>query len=241
MRVPSQDAVPPADGQKKTTARIPLSEAVATAAAGAAPKTINIAPAARPNAATQGAAAPAAADPTDASDKRKTSRISLDAVLGSDGNTAGDGGPKTIRLKRPSEVATVKVGLSAPVHPPMKGDTAVITTPDAPRKGSQVLAAEASEEEGAASRKRTIRVKRAAEAVRVDVAGESAAAVAEGASAEDRPHAFFVFAAVATVLVGLVLAYVLTSQVCGRNISLTQLSYGAPGLDLPWWGRINGQ
>jgi hypothetical protein len=158
-----------------------------------------------------------------------------------------DAAPKTIRLKKPSDVATVKVGQSAPATP-VKGDTSPIAgeKPD-PSKATQpiTVAAPSVSEEGSSTRRKTIRVKRpggfgrldADEVVAGDAAAEAAGSVAESGS-EDRPHVLFVVGAVAAVLVALVLIYVLAAQAFGPHVCLTELSYGSPGLDLAWPGKL---
>ncbi len=105
---------------KKETSRIPL-ELAAPSKPGISegkptepPKTIRIKPAAAPTAIKIGGPAggikPAAPVITATGDeKRKTSRISLEAAFAEEAAKPGEG-PKTIKLKRPTEAATIKVG-----------------------------------------------------------------------------------------------------------------------------------
>jgi hypothetical protein len=236
---PAESAAAP-DSQKKATSKIPLSEAVA--GPDSTVKTIRLQPA-KPGTITPPATPPNSAAGT--AEKRKTSRISLDAVLGSEGDApADDQGPKTIRLKKPSELATVKVGQSAPATP-VKGDTTAIAEGAAEsKKNTQAIPAVDEGDDSSATRRRTIRVKRAGGAGKVELGSEAPAAAASQPdleeSVEDRPHGVFIFSAVAAIVVGLVLVYVLTAQAFGPNVCLTQLSYGTPSLDLAWPGKLVG-
>jgi len=54
----------------------------------------------------------------------------------------------------------------------------------------------------------------------------------------DRAHWFFIVTGCAATIITGVLVYVLAAQVFGPNISLSELSYGAPDMELPWPGRI---
>jgi len=54
----------------------------------------------------------------------------------------------------------------------------------------------------------------------------------------DHAHWFFIVTGCAATIITGVLVYVLTAQAFGPNISLTELSYGAPDMELPWPGRI---
>lgn len=258
MRPPAPAATS-LESQKKTTARIPLSEAVpgGPVAAGGV-RTIRLKPATPPpptvaaplsraGSITPPPTPPAAAAET--ADKRKTSRISLEAVLANEaepGAAGEDRAPKTIRLKKPSEIATVKVGQSAPL-PPVKGDTTTIAEEKVePKNRTQPITPPAETDESTATRRKTIRVKRPAIGGRVELGEEGGERPAtdiarleeQSAPTEDRPNAFFILSAVAAMLVAMVLIYVLTAQAFGPNSCLTQLSYGAPGLDLAWPGKI---
>lgn len=182
------------------------------------------------------------------SEKRKTSRISLEAALAPEAPADGDA-PKTIRLKKPSEAATVRVGQSAPAT---KSDTTPVDKAEL-SKTSQIQAEEAKP----VTRRRTIRVKRPTGKRSVDV-GDQPADAPEAPAAEpgeapvvaampaapvetkDEPNGFFVFSAVAAVLIVCVTIYMFAAQAFGPNSSLTRLSYGAPELDLAWPGKLTG-
>lgn len=56
--------------------------------------------------------------------------------------------------------------------------------------------------------------------------------------AEDTAHWTFVTVSFAAVAVAFLLIYVLAAQTFGPNISLSQLSYGAYDMELPWPGKI---
>lgn len=246
----------PLDVAKRQTSRIPLETAktgdltrppVKPDESGAeAPKTIRIKPATASQ--TKTASSPGAAKAETSNleaAKRKTSRISLESAIQSPSEEAG---PKTIKLKRPSEAPTIKVAKApaaesaAPqkdesdVDEAVKGKTARLDIPD-----------EDNEPDVSPTRKKTIRVKRpsAAETGPKDVtpakgspAERAALAAANQNVGEKEPHGTFSFIAVAAIFVCIVCIYLFCSQALGPNASLTQLSYGAPGTDLPWPGKI---
>jgi len=204
---------------KKDTSKIPLDAAVATPGAGGAkkPKTIRIKPASPSDAA-------AAGPPKDA--KRETSRISLEAALGGDQDAPA--APRTIKLKRPSEAPTVKA------KPKAMSQTAQLDVP-------------ADEAVSSPTQKKTIKVKRPSEKRVVAAPSVSRAPQpAEGVAAPvvagpDSAHWSFITLAAASILVSFVLIYVLLAQTFGPSVdatSLTPLSYGAPGLDLQWPGKV---
>lgn len=229
---PPEQAAPVAP--KKQTTRIPL-EAATPPAPGEMPKTIRLKPAAF--APTVKVPPPPTVVPTPplsaltaaeaAAEKRKTSRISLEAALTPE---AGEG-PKTIRLKKPAEAGALKVS-------------------EAPKKQTTPIAKPAEEEPAAeaepadATRRKTIRVKRPIGTRGIEMGaeiarpGEEPAAGGFAPAGEDRPHWFFLASAIAASLVACVLIYNLCAQAFGPNVSLTQLSYGAPSMDLPWPGKI---
>ncbi len=190
----------------------------------------------------------------EADPKRQTSRISLDAALGGEGENKQAAGPKTIRLKRPSEVATVKIKKKPEVEDNKAGEPLNKTSEIPPPE------AEGDKDEIPQTQKKTIKVKRpsqrrAVKSVSVKRAGSEAGATepaAEGAVAaapmqavgpaaapvKDGAHWTFITASVAAIIVCCIIIYVLCAQVLGPNISLTQLSYAAPDAELPWPGRI---
>lgn len=248
-------AVPPPPGKRKTS-RIPLEGAQAGGekpeVAAMAPKTIRIKPisvdAADPASAEAPAAksgvlgAPGGAEQGDP--KRQTSRISLEAALGSEDRAGGS--PKTIRLKRPAEAGTVKVTRPDASGAPM-GKTAEI---DAPEEASD------DDSDAALTQKKTIKVKRPMQrravksvsvARRPGEGGQDADGVPMAASvgmpggaarAVDSAHWTFITFAIVSVIVSLTIIYMLAAQACGPDFSLTQLSYGLREMDLPWPGKL---
>lgn len=159
-------AVPPPS--KKATARIPLGAAEGAAAEpGISTKTIRLTPlaAARPMAiapAARPAAAPSMADAA----KRQTSRIPLEVALAEERAAAGadaPGTPKTIRIKRPAQAATVpaptaKGAVAAVEPPPLSEDQATIQK----SKTSRVDVAETQAADAAqATQRKTIKIRRA--------------------------------------------------------------------------------
>ena len=241
-------------GAKHETSRIPLEFAKGRPMVPAdRPKTILIKPgvpvpprkATQPLTVTQVPTPLSDAD-TAAAAKRKTSRIPLEAAFTAERKDAGSGagGPKTIKLKRPGEAATVKAaemaqteeGAAAPEAKagsegrPASGDTA--------RLDEQVPAA--SEEE-TPTRKKTIRVKRPSDTPGVRAAGPLPISVtsAETAVAEDEPGWVWALVNVAAIAVVAVVVWMLAAQVFGPNASLTPLSYNVNGPDLAWPGKIS--
>lgn len=169
--------------------------------------------------------------------KRQTSRISLDAVLGNEGES---GGPKTIKLKRPSS-STIRVqGMESPVATDSSRKTSSVELPSDT----------ASDDDAPATQKKTIKVKRpsARPSLRTGGSGGSAtgggsaptmfAPPAKALASADSAHWFFILTGCAATISIAVLIYVLCAQILGPNISLTELSYGAPDAELPWPGRI---
>jgi len=216
--VPAAPVAAPADPQakKKETSRIPLESAQLPKPdeQPVGPKTIRISP-----------AVPAAAQPTvrpgtlgqagaanDADPKRQTSRISLEAALGSDENQApapdkeeeddsSDASvtqKKTIKVKRPTQ-----------------------------RKGVKSVSV-------------TKRPSVAAGGTAKDGSLPAAAMSGSGAMAKplDGAHWTFITFSIVAILVTLVFIYVAASQAYGPNFSLTPLSYGAEEMELPWPGRL---
>lgn len=222
-------------GSKRETSKIPLESATAPSVA---PKTIKIAT--PPSARTS----PIAIGSTGGPDlKRQTSRISLEAALGSEGEDKAKG-PKTIRLKRPSEAPTVRVQ-KAPTADAEGGGLSVTSEIEVPQEAADTPD----------TQKKTIKVKRPSQrrsvksvsvkrsADDVDVAPATATPIAASiaqpaATTTDSVHWTFITGAIAAIIVICVTIYVLCAQVLGPNISLTQLAYGAPDAELPWPGRI---
>lgn len=185
--------------------------------------------------------------PAPLEDKGKTSRISLEAAVPpQEGAEKPDGGPKTIRLKRPSEIATVRVSQrpkiattadEAPLDEDL-GKTARLeeTTPKV----------ETSEDGETPTRRKTIRVKRPSRGA--GVKGVSGVSVARGGAKAVRakmpipvapePNWFFSVCTIFAILVTGTAIYVLAAQAFGRNLSLTELSWGQPEMNLPFYGKI---
>ncbi|MFO7871911.1 MAG: hypothetical protein R6V03_10840 [Kiritimatiellia bacterium] len=251
----------PKSSAKKETSKIPLDIAralnkqepeageEAKEQTAGEPKTVRLQPKAQQKAGAQPPSAQAQKAPAaggageEGDEKRKTSRISLDAVLSeSDSKESGGGGsgPKTIKLKPPTEAGTVKVAQGKPSAPvPSAGQTKDQTT--------QLDEAAPPETEGQTPTKRkTIKVargpgKKGAKGIKIsrDQQQESAAKAQQQVQAPvEQPSVVFPVFAVAAVLVICVTIWMLAAQTFGPNISLTQLSYGAPGMDLPWPNKI---
>lgn len=219
---------------KKKTSRIPLEAAKPLLSKvplvqPEASKTIRIKPAAGPAAKISGVAG-AGQEPVAAAveaAKSQTSRISLEDVLGADtgGAKLPEGGPKTVRLKRPSDVGSAKVGV-------LSGS------------GLDKTAAEGA----TMTQRKTIRIKRSGSAGEAPKAAIARPATGEqpvlGHAAIEQPservNVFFPLAAAAAIVVTGVFIYLLCTQAVGPNSSLTKLSYGG-GLDLSWPGKIAAQ
>lgn len=211
---------------KRETSRIPIEAITAPAGpeAAGAPKTIRIKPATpagaarigAPDVAAAAAPAPEAADKSTV-DKRTTSRISLEAVLGGAGAAAGaDSGPRTIRLKRPGEAPALKAS-------PAEGEGA----PPTVRKTVRVKRTPVSTAAGSAG------------AVARPAGAERAAEVAEMAAASEPVGVVWPIAALLAVFVSIAVIWMLCGQTFGPDLSMTQLASGSlRGLDLPWPGKI---
>lgn len=222
---------PTAPETKEATARIPL-EAAAPPPAEAA-------------AAGSGGPATVRVKPATVDLKRKTSRIPLEAALGAReeaGQTApSPAAPKTIRLKRPNEAETVKLAQ------PQAAETAAVK--ETARKTSRIEAEAPPPEEGTPTRRKTIVVKRPTQRAAMRAPAISRAAGGEGVplelleaeAPEPETGAGWIVACVAAslaIVVSFMVIWMLAAQACGTNISLTKLSSVAPGLDLPWPGKI---
>ncbi len=166
--------------------------------------------------------------------KRQTSRISLDSVLGSEGET----GPKTIKLKRPASSTAKVQGLEFPEAGEPRSKTAAID-----------LTAESTGDDTPETQKKTIKVKRPT--ARPSLKTSAAGGAGGGSSptmfappakklAADSAHWTFIVAGCAATIIAGVLIYVLCAQAFGPNLSLTPLSYSGPDstTELPWPERI---
>ncbi len=172
-------------------------------------------------------------------EKRKTSRISLEAALaGTDAADADATRPKTIRLKRPSEAATIKVRRPVAAKAPVTTPKTAEITPDESIPDAEGVPL---------TRRKTIRVKRpaspssiGADARSKDVSDEGPSAVPAsvmnqfpGVVSETVNPVFPVFA-VASILVAITLIWMFIAQACGPNDSLTELSTCLPSVDVTW-------
>jgi len=242
---------------KKDTARIPLDLAKPGPT-----KTIKIKPATapaavKPPAAAAEGASKAADEKTEEGDsaKSKTSRIPLESALASDAEKKQQAqAPKTIRLKRPASAGAVKTKPDQAAPKEAEAGAASQEKGSALSKTSRLdHAAVDSGEAATATRKKTIRVKRPTQrqgakslaVSRPQGAEEPAAAAAPQPAAAAAPAKtgkpvgwFSVTCGIAATLVSCVIIYLFLVQAFGPNASLTELSYGAPGMDLVWPGEI---
>lgn len=166
------------------------------------------------------------------SPKKVTSRISLESAFTSQPDAA-PAQPKTIRLKRPSEVAAPHAAPSAPAQPADAAPASAQPLPEGMTPISEIEGQAAPEEP--LTRRKTIKVKRpgAAPATgptisipRPDgVASESDnlqslsnfAAGARPKGSPDKVNPFFIVAAVFAIVFASLLIWVLTSQTYGER------------------------
>ena len=185
--------------------------------------------------------------------KSKTSRISLEAALGA--NEGLDAGaPKTIRLKRPSELKTGSTGqIAIPMAtaatvrrtglvPPAAGLPPQSSTARLPTQALPPDAAAPTEEDLSPTRRKTIKIKRpsAAAGIKINVGqteGDEGGAAAEGdmqplalpagmrpLGAPDTVNPVFTIAAAASLLLTLGLIWILAAQTFGPNAAITGYS-----------------
>jgi hypothetical protein len=238
---------------KRDTSRIPLTAAAAPPQsdnkAAVTAKTISVKPLTARPAAPVPAAAPAAQAAVSSAapgvpvrpgeEKRKTSRISLENALASQPATAAEG-PKTIRLKRPTEAPTIR---SAPLGAPKPSGVVAPATPSVttPLTKTATLPEPADEDEEGPSptRKRTIKVRRPDQRPTVGD-GSSPVHVAAGpvVTTGDRPHWFWSVAAGITMIITGLVIYMEMAQATGPNYSLTQLSDKPEWENLHWYGKL---
>jgi hypothetical protein len=269
-KTPGTETAPagtPAPASPRRTSRIPLAGVVPPAEP--QPPTIRIKTVAAP---AVGGTQPAADDTQVQAAKSKTSRISLDAAIGlpirptiMTAQPSDDGAPKTIRLKRPTEMPTVKVAITpkpaaAQATPAAaqtvkaQSSTAPIAAQAAPpsqtaRIAEPSLAADAAP----ITQKRTIRVKRPGSivvggGVKADASEDGEASAETPAAgmtpiplpAPDTAHALFIVAAIFAILLSIGLMIVYASQIFGPNESLTELSVWTTGPDFPLPGTVSG-
>lgn len=210
---------------KKETSKIPLDQAMA--------------------AQDGGAASPDA--------KRMTTRISLEAVLMTPeaseakpavpGVPGSDTGPKTIRLKRPSEAATVKVSPKPKIAKVEEAGSAEAKAALNRTARLEEAAEEPAAEGDTPSKRKTIRIKRPGEGGG-GAGAPQAVSIARGEGGgvpmvmEDEPHVTFPLLGIAACLVVIVTIYMFAAQALGPDLSLTQLSYGVRETSLSWPGKI---
>ncbi|MBA4389148.1 MAG: hypothetical protein C0404_14340 [Verrucomicrobia bacterium] len=248
---------------KKKTSRIPLETAMAVPSTGETQtvKTIRIKPAPTasplkmqtesqmpaPAAPVGIPSAPPASTPSDP--KRKTSRISLEAAMAinEQGAEAGEG-PKTIKLRKPSEMPTLK----APQQPAVAGlQPAPAASPGgtAPLDATAALdsvAEAAGEGEQTPTKRKTIKVKKPTQRSEPMEGGggfesrrPSIAVSVAPSVVEDNPHWIFAIFGTAAVIVAALVLWVILAQWMGPNYSLTQYSYKIDGADLPWQDKLH--
>lgn len=239
-------------GSKRATSKIslPASPEAQQAATKTAPQPIQIAKTTPAPAAdtTEGASesekrdTPAPATPPQSAPdpKRQTSRISLDSAYGSESKSA----PKTIKLKRPTSNTAKVQGMGSPDAADAKHKTS----------GVELPSDSASDDDAPETQKKTIKVKRPSVRPSLHKSGSGGtgkgttgggggtspmfAPPQKAAAPVDSAHWFFILTGCAATIITGVLIYVQSAQAFGPNISLTELSYGAPEAELPWPGRI---
>jgi hypothetical protein len=193
-------------------------------------------------------AATAASAAAGSDGKRQTSRIPLELALAADAGNKGEAGaPKTIRLKRPGEQATVKAGpTGAEAAPADRGALGKTSRLD-----------EAVEDDaGTPTRRKTIRVKRPTQGqgsivsvARSEEEGEEQTMATPAPSPRMQPPTpleaepekvgwLYGLCGIAATIAACLVIYVLVAQAYGPDGSLTPLSYGAPGLELSWTGEV---
>lgn len=253
---------------KKETSKIPLETAKPTPgapgpASGEA-KTVKIKPTASSTVKVVKPAAiaePAGFTAPIVDEKRKTSRISLESALGTPG---GEGEPTAKTIKVKNEGDSPRITAAIDVEPgktsrldeamadmdgsasPTQRKTIKVKRPTrrpgiggAPTVKKDISATEDLGEApaGPAKKKLAVAGKSAAAPAAVPAAG--AAPVIQPVAAGQKMNPFFPIFSCVTMLVFFVLIYVLCAQAFGPNISLTELSYGAPTMDLPWPGKLS--
>ena len=267
---PSKSSTTPISAQKRATGTIvkmatgAISAKAATGTIGAS-QTVRITPMTAAGAAPTPGSSPIPGgheSPSGAqveAAKRKTSRISLEAALsGSGGEDASR--PKTIRLKRPGEAATVKVKrpAAAVARPPAVAATTPILPPatSSAKKTAEIQAsADTADASVPMTRRKTIRVKRPT--ARSGAVG--GAAVGDGAGTGDpagapppmggpmggpmgapmpmlgeKMNPVFPVFVVLTLLVSITLIWMYVAQACGQNDSLTELASFGKSVNISW-------
>ena len=256
---PQGIAIPREEAAKKMTARISLASATGQIPSVAIPpatddvKTIKLkSPTATQSVSPQESAAIAAQ-----AAKSKTSRISLESALSTQPELppASNAAPKTIRLKRPTEMG------GAPAKPALKPPTTHIQIPQPPHQTGQIPPAavatpppepEQESPDNSPTRKKTIKVKRPGAGggpkISLNKSGEGeegAAAVGDDnlqqlsgfdnltpIAAPDKVNPIFIVAAVIAIIMAIDLIWVLAAQLFGPNAAVAD--YATPqGPDVP--------
>ncbi len=256
---PQGIAIPREQAAKKMTARISLASATGQIPSVAVPppaddvKTIKL----KPPTATQSVSSQESAAIAAQAAKSKTSRITLESALSAQPELpqAQSAAPKTIRLKRPTEM-----GGGAPAKPPLKPPTTHIQLPQTPHQTGQIPPAavatpppepEQESPDNSPTRKKTIKVKRpgAGGGPKISLnkgeGGEAAPGVGDDnlqqlsgfdnltpLAAPDKVNPIFIVAAVIALLVAINLIWVLAAQLFGPNAAVAD--YATPqGPDVP--------
>ena len=256
---PQGIAIPREEAAKKMTARISLASATGQIPSVSIPpatddvKTIKL----KPPTATQSVSPQESAAIAAQAAKSKTSRITLESALSAQPELppAPAAAPKTIRLKRPTEMG------GAPAKPTLKPPTTHIEIPQAPHQTGQIPPAavatpppepEQEAPDNSPTRKKTIKVKRPGAGggpkISLNKSGEgeegSAAAGDDNlqqlsgfdnltpVTAPDKANPVFIIAAVIAILVSIDLIWVLAAQLFGPNAAVADYAT-VQGPDVP--------
>ncbi len=183
--------------------------------------------------------------------KSKTSRISLEAAFGSNEGMLDSHAPKTIRLKRPSELSTgttgpisvtVATAKKTSMMPPVTQQPQQSITAKLPTQTLNA-AAVTPDEDNSPTRRKTIKIKRpsAAAGIKINVAqtegeGEETGETTEdgmqrlavpggfspkGATGPDTANIAFILAAVAALIATVGVIWILAAQAFGPNAAVT--------------------
>ena len=256
---PQGIAIPREEAAKKMTARISLASATGQIPSVSIPpatddvKTIKL----KPPTATQSVSSQESAAIAAQAAKSKTSRITLESALSAQPELppASNAAPKTIRLKRPTEMG------GAPAKPALKPPTTHIQIPQPPHQTGQIPPAavatpppepEQETPDNSPTRKKTIKVKRPGAGGGPKISLNKSGEGGEGAAAEgdeslqqlsgfdnltpiagpDKANPVFIIAAVIAILMAIDLIWVLAAQLFGPNAAVAD--YATPqGPDVP--------
>lgn len=256
---PQGIAIPREQAAKKMTARISLASATGQIPSVAVPpptddvKTIKL----KPPTATQSVSQQESAAIAAQAAKSKTSRISLESALSAQPElpSASGAAPKTIRLKRPTEMG------NAPAKPTLKPPTTHIQLPQPPHQTGQIppaaaatppAAPEQEAPDNSPTRKKTIKVKRPGAGGGPKISLNKSGEGAEGAApigddnlqqlsgfdnlapiaAPDKVNPVFIIAAVIAILMSIDLIWVLAAQLFGPNAAVADYAT-MQGPDVP--------